>query len=446
MKAWKYTTFHIEEGCLDESPLELTMNTMKITSLQPEVGIRASRSAPIIVGTDSQEQSDAALAMARVLCDSADGVRLLTVVGAMPMLPDVPGSVNADIEASKRAEAKRNVDVQVGRVWHDDSDVEVYSGDPAHVLSKVAHTSDATIIIVGIGKHRVADRLFGSETALRLVRVADRPVLAVADTANGAPRRTVVAMDFSETSQRAARLALELSAPGGTIYLAHVAPRDASSYGWGGADGSYKQDAGGALERVREQLYVPGGMTVQKVILQGDPATELLAFATSVNADLIATGSHGRGFVTRMLIGSVATRLMRLSTCSVLSVPPSAVMTRARLSVEPPHVAALPHPTWAAEMDAFSRRNAGRRGTLEIDDPEIGAQAELFDFPLVGAAFDRHDETAELMFGSPSDNRRHLTHSIGGVTSIDILRDDRGRDMALRIAHGAGQTLLTFTA
>ena len=422
------------------------MDTMNSTSLQPEVGIRASRSAPIIVGTDSYHQSDGALAMARVLSDSPDAVRLVTVVGAMPMLPDVPGSVNADIEASKRAEAKRNVDVQVERVWNDGSDVEVQTGDPAHVLGKVAHSSDATLIIVGIGRHQVADRLFGSETALRLVRVADRPVLAVPSGAKQAPRRTVVAVDFSETSLRAARLALELSAPGATLYLAHVAPRDSGIHGWGGIDTSYKQDAGAALERVREQLHVPQGMTVQKVILQGDPATELLAFATSVNADLIATGSHGRGFVTRMLIGSVATRLLRLSTCSVLSVPPTAVMTRARLSVEPPHVAALAHCDWAAELDAFSRRNAGRRGTLELDDPEIGAQAELFDFPLVGASFDRHDEQAELMFGSPSDNRRHLTHSIGGVTSIDILRDDRGRDLALRIEHGAGQTLLTFTA
>ena len=423
------------------------MDTITIASIHPEKGIRASRSAPIIVGTDSQRQSDGALAMARALADSADAVRLLTVVGTMPVLPDVPGAVNADVEASKHAEAKRNVDAQIERVWHDEADVEVHAGDPAHVLAKAAHTSGASLIIVGIGRHRVADRLFGSETALRLVRVADRPVLAVADAASQAPRRTVVAVDFSETSLRAARLALELSAPGGTIYLAHVAPRDAAIHGWPDAARGYELDAGAALERVRDQLHVPRSMTVQKVILQGDPATELLAFATSVNAELIATGSHGRGFVTRMLIGSVATRLLRLSTCSVLSVPPTAVMTRARLSIEPPHVAALPHDAWAAELDAFSRRNAGRRGTLELDDPEIGAQAELFDFPLVGATFDRHDEQVELMFGSPSDNRRHLTHNIGGVTSIDILRDDRGtRDLAIRIGHGAGQTLLTFTA
>src|SRR6185312_10782818 len=103
-----------------------------------------------------------------------------------------------------------------------------------------------------------------------------------------------------------------------------------SLYDWKGWGTTYKQDAGDALQKTREQLHIPAGMIVQKVLLQGDPATELLAFATSVNADLIATGSHGHGFVARMLIGSVTTRIVRCSTCSVLTVPHAAVMTRAR--------------------------------------------------------------------------------------------------------------------
>jgi nucleotide-binding universal stress UspA family protein len=59
---------------------------------------------------------------------------------------------------------------------------------------------------------------------------------------------------------------------------------------------------------------------VQPIMLQGDPATELLRFGVNVHADLIATGSHGHGFVARLLVGSVATRIVRASTCSVLTV------------------------------------------------------------------------------------------------------------------------------
>ena len=90
-------------------------------------------------------------------------------------------------------------------------------------------------------------------------------------------------------------------------------------------------------------------------------------------------------------------------------------------------------------------RNIGRRGVLEVDDPEIGAQAQERDYPFLGATYDHHDARVELMFGELGYDGRHLSRSIGDIQSIDILQDELGRDLALRIAHGAGQTLLTFS-
>jgi hypothetical protein len=230
------------------------------------------------------------------------------------------------------------------------------------------------------------------------------------------------------------------------MYLAHVAPRDSSFYDWKGWGTSYKVGVGDALQRTREQLRIPEGVVVQNVMLQGDVATELLAFATSVNADLIATGSHGHGFVARMFVGSVATRLVRCATCSVLTVPHAAVMTQVGIRFEPPVVRAVAHSEWGVQLDAFSRRNVGRRGTLEIDDPEIGAQAQEFDYPLRGATYDSHDQRVTLMFGEWGWGAPHLTRGISGASAVDILQDERGRDLALRVAHGAGQTLLTFAS
>jgi nucleotide-binding universal stress UspA family protein len=354
--------------------------------------------------------------------------------------------VTADIDAARRADMRREAIAQMRRLWDDEPELELWEGDPAAVVARLAHQAGATMIVSGLGRHRVSDRVFGDETALRLIRTSDVPVLAVANGLRSAPRRIVVAVDFSETSLRAARLALEVAASNATVYLAHVAPRDSSLYDWKGWGDSYKHDAGDALQKTREQLRVPKDIIVQKVLLQGDPATELLAFATSVNADLIASGSHGHGFVARMLIGSVTTRIVRCSICSVLCVPHAAAMTRARTVAEPPELTALPHSQWTAEMDEFTRRNAGRRGVLEVDDPDIGAQAQGFDYPLLGATFDGHDQRLELMFGDPERHGRHLARGIAGVTGIDVLRDEKGRDLAIRIAHGAGQTLLTFAS
>jgi nucleotide-binding universal stress UspA family protein len=416
-------------------------------STEPQQGIRASRVSPVIIATDGREQSDAALSAGRLFAEDNEALRVVSVLAPMPVVsPEAAIPISPDIEASRRADLKRGVQIQMARAWGGDEigEVEVYDGDPATTVARLAHESNASIIVAGLGRHRVIDRLFGNETALRLIRVSAVPVLAVTNGLTHAPRRIVVAIDYSETSLRAARLALEVAASSATIYLAHVAPRDSTLYDWNGWGSTYKQDAGEALQKIREQLRVPPGMILQRVVLQGDPATELLAFATSVNADMIATGSHGHGFVTRMLIGSVTTRILRCATCSVLTVPHSAEMTQARTTVEPPVIKALDQPEWSHSLNEFTRRNIGRRGVLEVDDPEIGAQAQEHDYPLLGATYDPHDGRVELMFGELGDIDRHLTRGIGNVGRIDILTDDRGRDIALRIAHGAGQTLLTF--
>jgi nucleotide-binding universal stress UspA family protein len=374
-------------------------------------------------------------------------MRIVTVVPAIPIVsPEAMMPVPADIEIARRANQEMFVRRQTHRVWPSDlpAQIETYDGDPAATIAALARESNAALIVSGLGRHRVIDRVFGNETALRLVRVSSTPVLAVAPGLDHAPHRVVVAIDFSETSLRAARLSLELAAHNAVVYLAHVAPRDSTSYDWNGLGASYRDDAGYALQKIHDQLHVPDGITVQRVMLHGDPATELLSFATNVRADMIASGSHGHGFVARMLIGSVTTRMLRCSTCSVLSVPHLAAMTGVRTTAEPPVVTAIPRGQWSTQLDTFTRRNAGRRGVLEVDDPEIGAQAQENDYPLLGAAFDAHGERVELMLGELGTGRRHLTRDIGGVTGIDVLRDDTGRDVALRVAHGAGQTLLTF--
>jgi len=422
------------------------MNSLNTPSAAPELGVRASSAAPIIIATDGRDQSDGALAMGRLFAESPDAIRLVTVLRTLPMVPDIPIAVPLDVESARRADAEQDVAAQALRLWNEPVEVELREGDPATVIARLAHQAGATMIVAGLGRHRVTDRVFGDETALRLIRASDVPVFATTPNALRAPRRIVVALDFSETSLRAARLALEVAAGGATIYLAHVAPRDSSFYDWKGWGTTYKVGVGDALQRTREQLRVPDGMVVQNVLLQGDPATELLAFATSVNADLIATGSHGHGFVARMLIGSVTTRLVRCATCSVLTVPHTAVMTQVGIKLEPPVVHALPHADWGTQLDAFTRRNNGRRGTLEVDDPEIGAQAQEFDYPLRGATYDAHDQRVTLMFGELGWGGPHLTRGITGVSGVDILQDDRGHDLAIRVAHGAGQTLLTFTS
>lgn len=312
------------------------MDTLRIPSISPELGVRATHSAPIIIATDGRAQSDGAMLAGRLFAESADALRTVTVFSPIPMIPESPVVVGGEVEEARRIGIQNEVVEQMTRVWDDKSEIEVLVGDPASAIAEVAHRSGATMIVAGLGRHRVADRIFGDETALRLIRLADVPVFAAAEGLTHAPHRIVVACDFSETSLRAARLTLELASPRATIYLTHVAPRDSAKYDTEGWGREYRQEAGGALKNTRQQLRVPKDMTVQNVLLQGDPATELLAFATSVKADLIATGSHGHGFITRLIVGSVASRILRGAPCSVLTIPYAAAMTDVRTTADTP--------------------------------------------------------------------------------------------------------------
>lgn len=75
------------------------------------------------------------------------------------------------------------------------------------------------------------------------------------------------------------------------------------------------------------------GLKAQPVVRLGDPRKEILAEAEQHADPVIVLASHGRGGLGRVLLGSVATRVLQLSTCPVLVV-------RAReTDAQPAHVA-----------------------------------------------------------------------------------------------------------
>jgi nucleotide-binding universal stress UspA family protein len=59
---------------------------------------------------------------------------------------------------------------------------------------------------------------------------------------------------------------------------------------------------------------------VQHVLLEGDPAEEIVRYARDAGIDLIVMGTHGRTGLERLLMGSVAERVLLDALCSVLVV------------------------------------------------------------------------------------------------------------------------------
>lgn len=424
-------------------------NTLAEATLHAEAEHSELRTpTAILIATDGTPQSDAAIALARLLAHRNKGVvQVLTVVDNAPIpWGSVDRSVVMDYKRGLHQEAQSNVKAQVDRLGAKNWNVEVRSGDPATTIAALAKESRARLVLVGLGGHGVAARFFGNETALRLMRVSQVPVLAVDGTLRALPKRIVVAMDFSEASIEAARLALEIAATDATLTLVHVVPWERKDYIPEHWFRENEASVAAQLTRVAGWLDEGRKFRLHQRVLYGRPGPSLLACAEELDADLVVAGTHGRGFVGRMLGGETVAKLVRGARRSVLVLPAAAAFQgfdqpgSERESREE-------HADWAHKLDDFSRRNSGRRGRLEVDDPALGAQVEMTGYRLLGAAYDPPSKRAQLMFGSTDGTGPHLVRGISNIKSIEILsggRDDR--DTALSIVNDDGQTLLVLEA
>lgn len=289
----------------------------------------AVATAPILMASDGDvAMVDALCAAARVAAKALGGAP--SVIGVSETLPGVAAPIG-DVLPSPPAfdESRRlalhadlsralSITALADSAWP----IETYTGTPSRVLAEEAARHAAALLVMGLGRRNPLDRWFGTETTLATLRASSVPLLAVPPDFAGAPSHAVVGLDFSAASIAAAQLALRLLAPGGRLTLAHVRPRfTEASADWQAWDADYGRTLPPLFVQVREQLTPNADITVESVTVRGDPAPALLAFAQSAGADLIAVGTQRHSLLERLVVGSVASRVLRASRSAVLAVP-----------------------------------------------------------------------------------------------------------------------------
>jgi universal stress protein E len=400
--------------------------------------------APLLVATDATTASDSALRMAAAIAArSGQRVMVVSVRLLTPMTsPEMQMAMPPRFDEDQRGALCGQVAEQLERVGITDRwPVEILLGDPAAQIVQLAGAIDAALVIMGLGQHELFDRLLGDETVLRVLRLGTVPVLAVAPGSDELPHRILAATDFTPSSVRAAMLATRIAGDDATFTLAHVLGEDADPAFKSMAAPGRSGGLGRAFDLAIDRMGADASR-IQRCVLAGDPAKALLEMAATTQPDLLVSGSHGHGFLTRLMLGSVSQRLIRSAQCSVLVAPPAAGPNF--LDEVPSTSTRFAAYEWSERLEEFTRRNAGRRGTLEVIDAELGAQVEEAGLPFVGAAFDSRDGRVQIMLGDAVARGRHLTRSIDGAYAVQVLRDRQGRDLVLRVAHGRGQTLLTL--
>jgi nucleotide-binding universal stress UspA family protein len=399
--------------------------------------------APLLVATDATTGSDAALRAARAIAARThQQVKLLAVFAPAPVVgAEIQVAIASRLESDQRHSLQRAIEEQFERLGIQGWDAEIVMGDPAATIVRTATAVGAEMVIMGLGEHEFVDRIFGDELVLKVLRLGTVPVFAVAPSFHALPCHALAAVDFSASCGRALALGARLLSSPGRISLVHVMHSDKDPASWNARDAAYVGTVGRALDRLIAETDVVPGVRFERKVLAGDPVQHLLAYVTADSPDLIIAGSHGHNFLTRLMIGSVSTRLLRESRRSMLIVPP--VDGPGYLEEMPEERGRFAFYEWAERLEEFSRANMGRSAILEVIDPELGAQIEEKGVPFMGASFDPRDGRVQIMCGAVAGGG-HLTRNIGGVTAVQLLKDVNGRDAFLRVAHGRGQTLLTL--
>jgi len=136
-------------------------------------------------------------------------------------------------------------------------------------------------------------------------------------------KRILCPHDFSETSAEAARYAIALARNfGSRLYFLYVGRNAVNQF-----EVEFPIGLEDALEDgVRERLLrivTPlenAELSPEFAVRDGAPAPEIVRFAVDEDIDLIVMGTHGRGFMGHIVMGSVAEKVVRLAPCPVLTV------------------------------------------------------------------------------------------------------------------------------
>jgi len=142
--------------------------------------------------------------------------------------------------------------------------------------------------------------------------------------------RILVPTDFSAPSDAALGTAKELAARlGASLHLVHVLEdpyavaaysADALGYLPPGIKESWQQEADKHLNALLTPSERSAFRATTTVLFSGSAARDIVEHARDNDIDLIVMGTHGRGGLAHLLLGSVAERVVRLAACPVLTV------------------------------------------------------------------------------------------------------------------------------
>lgn len=274
----------------------------------------------ILAAIDGSESSMHALQESfKFACNEKCWITVTSVVPpyvgdlAMVGVRDIMGSMRKPCEdALKKAEKMaREEGVLIKTVCEE--------GEIFERISDLAAAENCDLIVMGRrGLHRLERSLVGSVTA-RVIGYSQRDVLVVPRDTRVGFQRVLVATDGSRQCRPAVEKAIDFSRSyGGEILVVSIVDVPAEFY----AEApqvveDLARKALGYVEEVKQQA-VASGVKAETFVKEGEAYQAIIAIAKKNDVNTIVLGSHGRTGLKRLLMGSVAEKVIGYAPCPVL--------------------------------------------------------------------------------------------------------------------------------
>jgi nucleotide-binding universal stress UspA family protein len=295
--------------------------------------------ARILVAIDLSEASDEAL---RQSYDRAQAIGAQMAVclvlpglhGIRHLLP-FQSALTAPRFRDEEANVRRAIETRLaGVIPRAKPEIFVEWGRPYAEIVRRAEAWHADLVVVGSrGATGLARLLLGS-VAENVVRYAHSNVLVARPA--GSRGIVMAATDLSDASMpavgAAAREAEHLQARLVIVHASNFTTQEliagvAAPFGSAPVLPSAEtlREIHSALEVAMREITATVAPHAESTVLEGSPAGVIAHHAAQIGAELLVVSTHGRTGLSRVVVGSVAERLVRLAPCSVLVVrmPPA---------------------------------------------------------------------------------------------------------------------------
>lgn len=207
--------------------------------------------------------------------------------------------------------------------------VDVLEGLPEQTISYKARDLEAELVVMGLHNRHGFSRLLGSTTYAVLNHCTNNLLAVHPEGTRDVYRNVLVCVDTSSTCEDVLATALPFISSAEQHRILCVVPPlttvYASSYAGRSENLAYNQIQDNIKTQTRErieQAVAAAGLQASLdgdcvALADGDPKATILQAAKDIQADLIVMGSHRRGPLGRLLLGSTVRSVLDHTPCDV---------------------------------------------------------------------------------------------------------------------------------